>query len=109
MNANSHPEFPHEYGVSYYLPNNQKIKRVGDKELVARSNNFSESLHSESIQDELDVIEAPIPDFDENNMDHHLLKKLSKIKEVHLAYMSVGLPIYLTNSQKSRLKATKTR
>lgn len=101
LNAKSHPDFPHEYGVVYTIPNNQKIKRVGDSNVV---NNFAESLHDEDVLNEIEKGGEDTPDFDETKLDTFLMRKLGRLKECHLAYMVMGFPIHVSAKQRRRLK-----
>jgi hypothetical protein len=101
LNAKSSPEFRHEYGNVYYLPSSQKIRSNSQN----MENNFAISITEENSTYILEIPETSEKlDFEAiKDYDEVFLKKLQSLRSIKLAYLSMGIPVILSEREKNRL------
>jgi hypothetical protein len=103
LNAKSNAEFDHEYGNVYHLPNSQKLKNIGKESI---DNNFAISINDENNNYVLEVPESSekIDPESIKSYDENLLLALKKVKNIRLAYLTMGIPIVLSAKEIQKLK-----
>jgi hypothetical protein len=107
LNAKTNADFSHEYNVAYTMPAAQRSKSTKLKNWHLQSN-FSPSLDEDNaeLKNEIEqIVDENTLDFDQFNIDVNLLKKYRNIKQTRLAFLTMRLPIILTEEEIKLLKS----
>ena len=99
LSARNHPDFPHQYGVSFSLP--QAVRRQLEKQGQQLTDFTGNMPHEDAIPD---VNEQSLELRLRNEADRGLLVALRYAKKTEIAVLALNLPIVLTALELQRLR-----